>query len=211
MEEILIIGTGGLAREFTSWFKDSFEIVGYSSSTHNEHSEFNLPGILYNGDVTPDLIGTDLAVMCNGNPSVKQRVYKELSRAGFSFPTIVHHSCEVSPLATLEDGVVISPQSIVSPNAMIGKLTYLNFSCGIGHDALVGDFVQMNPGSQLGGFTKIGNQVLIGSGSTILQGISIGNGATVASGAVVFSNVSEGSTVMGNPAKRLRAFDKIDK
>jgi sugar O-acyltransferase (sialic acid O-acetyltransferase NeuD family) len=208
MDKILIIGTGGLAREFTSWFKDSFEIVGYSSNEHNDHSEFNLPGILYTENVTPDLIGTDLAVMCIGNSVIKKRVYNEFSRAGFSFPTFVHHSSVYSESATLQDGVIIAPQCVVSPNVKIGKLTYINFCCGIGHDAIVGDFVQMNPGSQIGGESKIGDQVLIGTNSVVLQGISIGDGATVASGAVIFSRISEGVTIIGNPGKRMSAFDK---
>ena len=87
MDKILIIGTGGLAREFTSWFKDSFEIVGYSSNENNNHSEFNLPGILFNEDITPDIIGTDLAVMCIGKPVFKKLLYNKFSQAGFSFPS----------------------------------------------------------------------------------------------------------------------------
>ena len=207
MDKILIIGTGGLAREFTSWFKDSFEIVGYFSNEHNDHSEFNLPGILYTENVTPDLIGTDFAVICIGDPVIKQRVYNEFSRAGFSFPIIVHHSSYIRA-TNLKDGVVIAPKCVVSPNVKIGKLTYINFSSGIGHDATIGDFVQINSGSQIGGDSKVGDQVLIGSNSVVLQGVSIGDGATVASGAVVFSRVSEGVTVIGNPAKRMPALDK---
>jgi sugar O-acyltransferase (sialic acid O-acetyltransferase NeuD family) len=208
MDKILIIGAGGLAREFTSWFKDRFEIVGYSSNEHKDHSEFNLPGALYTENVTPDLIGTDLAVICIGNPGVKKQVYNDFSRVGFSFPTIIHHSSVLSEWVTLKEGVVIAPQCVVSPNAKIGKLTYINFCCGIGHDALVGDFVQMNPGSQIGGGSKIGDEVLIGSSSAVLQGVSIGDGSTVAFGAVVFSRVSQGATVMGNPARRMPALDK---
>ena len=68
--------------------------------------------------------------------------------------------------------------------------------------------VLFNPGSQLGGFTHVGNRTLIGSSSTILQGVNIGNDVTVASGSVVFAKVSDNSTVMGNPARRMRAFEK---
>lgn len=209
MEKILIVGTGGLAREFTSWFGDAFDIIGYTSKNHDEHSQFSLPGSLYLGDdVTPDLVGTNLVVIAIDNPLVKKRIYERYSRSGFSFPSIIHSSSEVSNLATIEDGAIVSPQCTISPNAVIGKLAYVNFCCGIGHDSLIGDFVQINPGSQLGGFSKIGDQVLIGSGATVLQGVSIGDNATVASGSVVFAKVSEGATVMGNPAKRMRALEK---
>ena len=208
MDKILIIGTGGLAREFTSWFQDCFEIVGYSSKDHNDHSQFNLPGTAHNEDVTPELIGTNLAVLCIGNPVIKKQVFDKFSRAGFSFPSIIHHSSVNSDSASIQDGVVVAPNCVVSSNVKIGKLAYINFSCGIGHDAEVGDFVQINPGSQVGGKCKIGDQVLIGSNSTVLQGMSIGNLAVVASGAVIFSNVLDEVTVIGNPAKRIPDFDK---
>ena len=87
-------------------------------------------------------------------------------------------------------------------------MAYINFQCGVGHDSLIGDFVQINPGSQLGGFTHVGNRTLIGSGSTILQRVNIGTDVTVASGSVVFAKVVDNSTVMGNPARRVRALEK---
>ena len=195
MDKILIIGSGGLAREFTSWFKDSFEIVGYASIKKNDHTEFNLPGILYTEIVTPRIVGTNLAVVCISDPVIKKRVY------------IVHRSSCIQ-VKNLKEGVVISPKCVISSNVVIGKLTYINFSCGIGHDAIVGDFVQINPGSQIGGGCKIGDQVLLGSNSVVLENKLVGDRATVASGAVVFSRVSKGVTVIGNPARRVPDFDK---
>jgi sugar O-acyltransferase (sialic acid O-acetyltransferase NeuD family) len=208
MKRILIIGTGGLAREFTSWSSEYFQITGYSSTNHTEHSQFNLPGTFYAGDVTPDSLGTDLAVLAIGSPSVKVRIYDKFSKLGFKFPSFIHPSSIVSDLADISEGVIISPNCVISPNVSLEKLAYVNFCCGIGHDAIVGSFAQINPGVQLGGFSKIGECVLVGSGATVLQGVSVGDGATIGSGSVVFSNVSELATVMGNPAKRMRAFEK---
>ena len=121
-----------------------------------------------------------------GNPTIEAEVYAK----------------------NLEDGVIIAPKCVVASNVKIGKLSYLNFSCGIGHDSIIGDFVQINPGSQIGGGSQVGDQVIIGSNAVLLEDVSIGNGATIASGAVVFSRVLEGVTVIGNPAKRMPAFDK---
>ena len=207
MEKILIVGTGGLAREFSSWCSDYFQIVGYSSENITEHAEFNLPGIVHSGDVTPDEAGTDIVFVAIGTPSLKAKVYKQFSNLGFKFPSYIHPSSTVSDKANIGDGVIISPNCVVSPNVTLNRLVYVNFSCGIGHDTVVGNYVQINPGSQLGGFSKIGNSVLIGSGSIILQGITVGNEATVGSGSVVLSRVATGATVLGNPAKRMRAFE----
>ena len=207
MEKILIVGTGGLAREFSSWCSDDFQIVGYSTENITEHAEFNLPGIVHTGDVTPDKAGTDIVFVAIGTPSLKAKVYKQFSNLGFKFPSFIHPSSTVSDKANIEDGVIISPNCVVSPNVTLNRLVYVNFSCGIGHDTVVGNYVQINPGSQLGGSSKIGDNVLIGSGSVFLQGITVGNEATVGAGSVVLSRVAAGATVLGNPAKRMRSFE----
>lgn len=210
MRHLLIIGTGGLAREFTSAFagpSDPVRIVGYASTNHAEHGEFGLPGQLFKGEIAPERVGTDQVVIAIGNPAARRTIYDQLKPLGFTFPTFVHPSSVVSAQALLEEGVVVSPLCIVSPNVRLQALAYLNFSCGVGHDAAVGRFVQVNPGVQLGGHSVIGEGTLIGSGATVLQNVRIGSNATVASGSVVFSTVADAATVMGNPAKRMRAFE----
>jgi sugar O-acyltransferase (sialic acid O-acetyltransferase NeuD family) len=211
MRNILVVGTGGLAREFSSYFSgclEDFNIVGFSSTNLTEHSDFKLPGKLFVGDVTPDMVGTSDVVIAIGDPSVKKRIAEKLKESGFTFPSFIHPSSVVSDRAIIQDGVVISPNCVVSPNVNLKDFCYLNFGVGVGHDAIVGNYVQINPGSQLGGFSQIGNETLIGSGSTILQGVKVGTKVTIASGSVIFSRVSDGATMLGNPAKRMRAFEK---
>ena len=208
MKNIIVIGTGGLAREFSSYFCDNFKIIGFSSTNLTEHSEFNLPGQLFEGEITPDKVGTSEAVIAIGSPAVKKKISDKLKLLGFTFPHIIHPSSVVSDRTSIDEGVVISPNCVISPNVNLQAFSYLNFCCGVGHDAVIEPYVQINPGVQLGGFSKIGEGSLIGSGSVILQGVKIGNNATIASGSVIFTNVAEGSTMMGNPAKRMRAFEK---
>ena len=182
MKRIIVVGTGGVAREFTAFFGDEVEIVGYSSTNHLEHGQFGLPGVLHKGLVTPEVVGTDLAVVAIGTPHAKARIFEVFKAAGFQFPSIIHPSSIVCKSAKLEEGVIVSPHCVVSPNVALGTLAYINFACGIGHDSILGRFVQINPGSQLGGYSRIGDATLIGSGSTILQGISVGSRVTVGSG-----------------------------
>lgn len=211
MKKILVIGTGGLAREFTSFFagnSQAIEIVGFSSTNHGEHGEFNLPGILFKENVTPDIVGTDEAVIAIGSPVVKQKISEKLKAHGFKFPSLIHPSSVISEQVNFGEGVIVCPNCVISSNVFLRSFSYINFSCGIGHDSIVGSYVQINPGTQLGGSSVIGDGCLIGSGSTVLQGVQIGRNATIASGSVVFARVAEQATMMGNPAKRMRAFEK---
>lgn len=210
MRNIVIIGTGGLAREFTSFFHgngQNLNIVGYASSSLSEHSKYNLPGRLFREDLNPDVVGTYEAVIAIGNPAVRKKISHELMLKGFTFPAVAHSTSVVSPLATLGEGVIISPQCVIGPNVNIGPFSYINFCCGIGHDATLGAFCQINPGSQLGGNSEIGECVLVGSGSIILQRCKIRDDAIIGAGSVVFGAVPKGATVMGNPARRLKILE----
>jgi sugar O-acyltransferase (sialic acid O-acetyltransferase NeuD family) len=207
MDKILVIGTGGLAREFTAWFGAAFSIAGYYSSNREEHDRHGLPGTLFAEDISPHLAGTALAVLAVGSPPAKATLHARFAALGFRFPVCIHPQATVAASARLADGVVVSPQSVVSAGTRIGTLAYLNFSCGVGHEATVGPYTQINPGAQIGGNCQLGERVLVGSGATVLPRVSIGAGATIASGATVFTPVPEGATAMGNPARRMRAFE----
>lgn len=207
MQKVVFIGSGGVAREVTSWAQDMVEIVGYATLDHDEHARFGLPGQAMPDDLTPELAGTDLAVMAIGLPGVRRKLDERLSAAGFKFVSLVHPSAVVAANVQIGEGSIICPLVNVSPNVVLGRMTYLNFCIGIGHDAVLGDYVQVNPGVQIGGFAQIGRGVLVGSGATVREGLKVGENATVASGSVVFARVRPEVTVMGNPAKRMRAFE----
>ncbi len=206
--KILIIGSGGLAREFAAWFGDHFEICGFSSQAPEEHASFALPGRWFDPEVTPEQAGTDQAVVAIGSPALKQALHTALRQRGFKLPTVVHPSSIVADSASLGEGVLISPHCVVAAEVALGALTYLNFGCGIGHDTLIGAYSQVNPGAQVAGLVRLGEQVLVGSGASIIERVEVGAGATIASGAAVFSSVAAGTTMMGNPARRMRAFEK---
>ncbi|MEN7537964.1 acetyltransferase [Aurantiacibacter flavus] len=204
--DVVVVGTGGLAREFAAFFSDEVNIVGFSSESSEEYSKFKLPDKFFEGDITPELVGTRYAVLAIGSPITKEAVSKKLESAGFVFPNLAHSS---SVLATdiqelPDQGLIVSPNCVVGSDVSFGRHVYLNFMVGVGHDATFDDFVQINPGAQVGGAVSVGSRVLIGSGSSILQGLKVRDSSTVGSGAVVFSSVRPGVTVVGNPAKRLK-------
>ena len=203
--KILIVGSSGLARELAYWGSSMFEIIGYATKTKSEKNKHNLPGIRFSDDeVTPDIAGTKNVLFGIGSTTIRKKLYKIYKRKGFQFPRLIHPSSTVPSSTKLDEGVIIAPNCVVSPNVRMGILTYINIQCGIGHDTLISDFVQINPGSQIGGQCTIGNQTLIGSGSTIIQSINVGSKATISSGSVVLVDVFDNSTVIGNPARRIK-------
>ena len=207
MQRVLIIGSGGLARDFLSWFGTTVEVVGFVTRNLEDHARYQLPGSVFLDGAGPAEVDADAAVLAIGTPTLKQRLANELQELGFSFPTFVHPSAVIAPTAQLGRGVIICPQCVVSPDVVMGDFSYLNYSSGVGHNTVVGAFTQINPGAQIGGNCTIGEAALIGSGSVILHERTIGERAVIASGAAIFGRVAAGVTMMGNPASRFRPFD----
>lgn len=209
---IVVIGTGGLAREFSEFFSKEVNIVGFSSTNRDEFEDFLLTGKFFGGEITPEIVGTKHAVLAIGWPSAKKIVSERLKSLGFDFPNLVHSSAVTA--TTIDDvdseGIIISPNCVIGSNVSFSKHVYINFMVGIGHDASFDNFVQVNSGVQIGGAVSIGEGVLLGSGSIIRQGLRVKKSSTVGFGSVVLSSVREGITVIGNPAKRLKlpSFDE---
>ncbi|MDB9863467.1 hypothetical protein OAC78_08875 [Litorivicinus sp.] len=209
---IVVIGTGGLAREFSKFFSKEVNIIGFSSTNTNEFEDFLLKGKFFGGAITPEIVGTKHVVLAIGSPHAKRIVSERLKSLGFDFPNLVHSSTVTA--TTIDDanseGIIISPNCVIGSNVSFSNHVYINFMVGIGHDVSFDNFVQVNPGVQIGGAVSIGEGVLLGSGSIIRQGLRVQKSSTVGSGSVVLSSVREGITVIGNPAKRLKlaSFDE---
>ncbi len=205
MDKVLVIGTGGLAREFTAFFSSQVEIVGFTSTNKEEYEKYNLPGVFYEGAINPAMVGTDQCVIAIGNPEDKEQIGNKFESRGFSFPNLIHTTSVVgSNFEASTKGVIISPNCIVGSNVLFGDHVYLNFMVGVGHDCVFKGCNQINPGVQVGGSSEIGSHVMLGANSTIRQDLKIGSGATIGSGAVVLSGVRDGQTVVGNPARKLK-------
>ena len=203
--DLVVVGTGGLAREFLNFFSNQVNIVGFSSTNKSEYQKFNLPGKFFESEITPQTVGTKYCVVAIGSPAIKKSVSEKLTTKGFIFPNIIHSSSIVAgKIKSSIAGIIISPNCIVGPDVSFGGHVYLNFMVGVGHDAILGNYIQVNPGVIIGGAAVIEDEVLIGSGSKLRQRIKIRKNATVGSGSVVLSSVREGITVIGNPAKRLK-------
>ena len=115
----------------------------------------------------------------------------------------IHERAYISFSATLGHGNFINAGTAIGTGAVIGSHCILNSNVVVDHTAVLGDYVQVGAGSVINSGADIGNEVFIGSGVTIISGIRVGKGARIGAGSVVVSHVEAGSTVFGNPAKKV--------
>ena len=193
--DVIVIGTGGLAREFTNYFSEQVNVIGYSTKNPEDFEKYGLHGQLFPPELKIENMPCKNLVIAVGSPQVKRIIHEKFKQKGFIFPTLKHKTSVVSDLAFLGEGVIISPLSIVGPKANLEKCVYINYQVGVGHDACIGAYTQINTGAQVAGCTIVEGDTLIGSNATILENSFIGKNITVGSGAIVLGKKSKVGTI----------------
>lgn len=85
----------------------------------------------------------------------------------------------------------------IGENCVIGNLS------NIGHGCRIGNGVWMSAGCLIGGHAQLGVGCTLGIGSTLRDNVTLGRDCSVGMGSVVAKDLAEGSSVFGNPARRL--------
>ena len=194
-KDVIILGAGGLAREFSSYFSEIINIIGFLTENPDDFKKYNLPGDLFSSLDKIENSPSKNLVIAIGSPKVKRSLYEKFKKKGFSFPILKHPSSIISESASFGEGVIISPFSIIGPNVNLGNCVYINYQVGVGHDSNIGSYTQINSGAQIGGSTHIKGDTLLGSNSTILQNTIIEKNITIGSGSIVLGKKLKPGTI----------------
>lgn len=208
MKKLIIVGASGFGREIVQWIEDinkiepTWEILGYIDDNVNAidgiKDDYKIIGRIQDWIPSED----EYFVCAVAFPKVKKAVVEILQEKGAKFATIIHPTATINKYAEIGEGTVITPRSSASSNVKIGKFASI-LGSGIGHDATIGDFSTLSGRCSINGHVEVGNMCYIACGVSIAPSKKIGNGATVGIGSVVVSNVKAGTTVFGNPAKKV--------
>lgn len=118
--------------------------------------------------------------------------------------TVIHPSANIGFNCRIGHGVAICAHVTVQPGVVIGDNCMIRAGANVGHDVQLADYVDVGPNTTLCGYAKVGKGVQVAPNAVVRDNIIIGEYATVAAGAAVFKEVAAESTVLGNPARRIR-------
>lgn len=200
----LIVGAGALGRELASWLR-RLNQEGAVFFLDDAHGTDGAAGRDIVGPVDIGAIaGGDRVLVAVANPEGRAAVVERLggsyTGAPSTFPPYVDPTAVVGQ-ATIGDGTLLLPLSLLSDRCAVGRFVIVNTHCAIGHDVTIGDFCTLSTGVCLTGRVTVGRGVQFGVGAKVLPGVAIGDRAIVGAGAVVVRDVPPGATVFGNPAK----------
>ena len=208
MKNLIIIGAGGMGRTI---YSNALESVGYGETyTVKGFIDDNL-NALDGFPNYPPIIGTikdyipkenDVFVSSIGGASRRPCMEEIISRGG-EFIELIHKTARIYNNAKLGKGNFIGAYSVIGNDAVVGDYNMIQAYSVIGHDAKIGSWNRIDTHVTCVGGIVIEDEVNIHTSAVINHGVTVGSGAHVGALSFVIRKVKAGTTVMGNPAKRI--------
>ncbi len=206
---VLIFGAGNLGKIALDIFNRNNVIVfGFLDDNKELHNK-EIGDIIVLGETDDDgflkLIGqkTEAFVALENNKERKKVVEMLNNRRKVMPVNAVHNTAVVSVDAFIGHGNLVAARAVINPYASVGNHCIIHASAVIDINASIADYVQIGAGAIINSEAIIEEGAFIGSGAVLISGVKIGKNARVGAGSVVIENVADGTTVFGNPAKKV--------
>lgn len=194
-----------------TFYSNALESVGYGE-------QFVMKGFLDDNlhaldgfEGYPPILGTikdyvpsqdDVFVSSIGGASRRPCMEGIIQRGG-EFMELVHQTARIYQGAKLGKGNFIGAYTVIGNDAVVGDYNMIQSYTVIGHDACIGNWNRIDTHVTCVGGTVVEDEVNIHTGAVISHNVVVETGAHVGALSFVFRKVKAGTTVMGNPAKRL--------
>ncbi len=208
MKNLIIIGAGGMGRTI---YSNALESIGYGEKFVVKGFIDDNLSALDGFPNYPPLIGTikdytpqpcDVFVSSIGGASRRACMEEIISRGG-EFMELIHQTARIYTNAKLGKGNFIGAYTVIGNDAEIGDYNMIQSYTVIGHDAKIGSWNRIDTHVTCVGGIIVEDDVNIHTSAVISHKVRVETGAHVGALSFVIRKVKAGTTVMGNPAKRL--------
>ena len=208
MKNLIIIAVGGMGRTLydmsreSMGYGDEFVIKGFIDDNLQALDGFaNYPPVL-------DKISTYIpqendVFVCSIGGAVRKKSMEELINRGAQFINLIHRTARIGTNVQLGVGNIVGAYTCIGADAKIGSYNLIQSYTVIGHDVRMGDWNRIDTHVTCVGGTVIGNEADIYTSSVLNHGVVVEDRAHVGACSFVIRRVKEGTTVIGNPAKKL--------
>ena len=208
MKNLIIIGAGGMGRTIYSnalesvGYGDKFVVKGFIDDNLNALEGFpNYPPLIGTiKDYVPQK--NDVFVSSIGGAS-RRPCMEEIIRRGGEFMELIHQTARIYTNAKLGKGNFIGAYSVIGNDAEIGDYNMIQSYTVIGHDAKIGSWNRIDTHVTCVGGVIVEDDVNIHTSAVISHKVRVESGAHVGALSFVIKKVNAGTTVIGNPAKKI--------
>ena len=208
MKQLIIIGAGGMGRTFYDMARES---IGYGTDYIIKGFIDDNTAALDGFENYPPLLGTisdyqpeeeDVFVCSIGGGSRRKCMEMIISKGGL-FLTMIHHTARIGTNASIGKGTIVGAFTAIGADAKVGKYNLIQSYTVVGHDCIISDWNRIDTHVTLVGGTIVDDEVNIHTNAVVSHNVIIESNSRVAACSFVIRRVKSGTTVMGNPAKRL--------
>lgn len=208
MKNLIIIGAGGFGRTL---YSNALECVGYGE-------RFVVKGFIDDNLQAldgypnyPPIVDTirdyqpqpDDAFVSSIGGASRKACMEEIIRRGGEFIELIHQTARIYTNAKLGKGNFIGAYSVVGNDAVVGDYNMIQSYTVIGHNVRIGSWNRIDTHVTCVGGIVIEDDVNIHTSAVISHNVVVESGAHVGALSFVIRRVKAGTTVMGNPAKKL--------
>ena len=208
MKQLIIIGAGGMGRTFYDMARESigfgteYVIKGFIDDNTAALDGFeNYPPIL--GTISEYKPKANEVFICSIGGVSRRKCMEEIIANGGSFLTMIHKTARIGTNVTVGEGTVVGAFTSIGADAKVGKYNLIQAYTVIGHDSHIGNWNRIDTHVTLVGGTIVEDEADIHTSAMINHKVVIESKSRVAACSFVIRRVKSGTTVMGNPAKRL--------
>lgn len=207
MKKVIIVGSGAVAAEITSFIgdhnkniapKDKLYIEGYLDFDENIEKYWRRYGLkkpvisdIYSYKIRTD---EDNFIIAVADIPFRLKMIEYLISAKASITNFIHYSSIVGNNIEIGTGNIIYPNCVIGPSASIGNYNFITSYSFISHDCKIGNN-NFFATAGVCGHVRVGNNNSFGIRSTVLPHVSIGSENTIQAGMIVDKNLNDGTTV----------------
>jgi sugar O-acyltransferase (sialic acid O-acetyltransferase NeuD family) len=199
---MLIIGTGGLAKEVFGMvlkYKLADDITFYDENKATPELLYNKFKVLheeidvknYFSSVSKDFI------VGIGNPRIREKLTLKMRKLGGNSTNVISSESAIFQFNDYSTATIIEPFVGISHALNLGEGCAIHIHASIGHAAKIGKYVNIGPGATIIGPIEIGDYSYIGAKSLVLPNIKIGKQVVIAAGVTVNKDLKDFETYLG--------------
>lgn len=208
MKHLIIIGAGGMGRTMYDLARESigydtqYDVRGFIDDNTSALDKFeNYPPVI--APIQGYQPKENEIFICSIGGTVRKKCMEEIISKGGEFLTMIHSTARIGTNVQIGEGTIVGAFTTIGADAKVGKYNLIQSYTVIGHDSMLGDWNRIDTHVTLVGGTVVHNEADIHTSAMISHNVTIENNARVAACSFVIRRVKEGTTVMGNPAKKL--------
>lgn len=210
MKNLIIIGAGGMGRE----------IYDLATRCDGYNKEYVIKGFLDewdealdNFDGYPPIFGTtqdyvvdpdDIFICSLGDVELKKKCVELILDKGGDFLTLIHPTASIGYNSKIGRGCIVLKNAYVGADCVVDDFVLVQISAVVGHDVKVGRYSRLDCNTLCVGGTEIKEEVTIHTSAVINHKVVVERKAQVGACSFVIRRVKEGTTVLGNPAKKMK-------